>query len=107
MKIAVVIASHMRPVALAGTLASLSGQSRPPDETIVSVVGPDDLPQPMPTGVKAVCSERGASKQRNQGTQALSTNIDIVVFLDDDMILHRDYLRGMEIIFSATPDAAL
>jgi GT2 family glycosyltransferase len=61
----------------------------------------------MPTGVKAVCSERGASRQRNRGTQALSTNIDIVVFLDDDMILHRDYLRGIESIFAATPDAAL
>lgn len=107
MKIAVVIASHMRPVALAATLSSLSGQSRPADEIVVSVVGPDDLPDAMPAGVKAICSDRGASRQRNRGTQALSTNTDIVVFLDDDMTLHRDYLRGMESIFSATPDAAL
>lgn len=95
MKIAVVIASHMRPVALAATLSSLSGQSRPPDEIVVSIVGPDDLPDTMPAGVKAICSDRGASRQSNRGTQALSTNTGIVVFLDDDMILHRDHLRGV------------
>lgn len=107
MQIAVVIASTMRPVALAATLSSLGGQSRLPNEIVVSVARPSDLPNPLPTDAKVVYSERGASIQRNMGTQALSSSTDIVVFLDDDMILNRDYLRGVEAIFSTTPNAAL
>lgn len=107
MKIAVVIASTMRPTALAATLSSLHSQSRPADRTIASVVGASDLPKPLPDDVEVVYSERGLTKQRNKGFQSLATDIDIVVFLDDDTILHRDYLRGIESIFSTTPDAAL
>lgn len=105
MKIAVVIASTMRPVTLAATLCSLNSQSRPADEIVVSVVASSDLPEPL--AAKAVYSERGASRQRNRGVELLSEDTDVVVFLDDDMILHRDYLRGVEEIFLATPDAAL
>jgi len=105
MKIAVVIASTMRPVTLAATLSSLNDQSRPADEIVVSVVSPSDLPES--STARVVYSERGASRQRNRGTEALSEETDIVAFLDDDMILHRDYLHGIEAVFAATPDAAL
>lgn len=107
MKIAVVIASTMRPATLAATLSSLSAQSRPADEIVVSVVNETDLPNPLPAWAKAIFSERGASRQRNRGTESLSKDTDIVVFLDDDMILHRDYLRGIERAFADEPDAAL
>ena len=90
---------------MAATLSSLNDQSRPADEIVVSVVSPTDLPESLIARV--VYSERGASRQRNTGTEALSEDTDIVAFLDDDMILHRDYLHGIEAIFAATPDAAL
>jgi GT2 family glycosyltransferase len=54
-----------------------------------------------------VYSERGLCKQRNRGLEALPEDTDIVALLDDDIILHRDYLQGIESIFSATPDASL
>lgn len=107
MKIGVVIASTMRPATLAATLSSLSGQNRIADEIVVSIVSRVDLPTPLPAGAKAIFSERGASRQRNQGTKSLSRDTDIVVFLDDDMILHRDYLRGIERAFADEPNAAL
>lgn len=107
MKIAVVIASTMRPTALAATIASLHGQSRSADEIVVSVVKPSDVPEPMAVSVRLVYSERGASRQRNRGVEVLSEDTELVVFLDDDMILHRNYLREIESIFSTTPDAAL
>lgn len=107
MKIAVVIASTMRPKALAATLSSLSAQSRPADAVVVSVVESSDLPETMDESIQFVYSERGASKQRNRGLEALPKNIDVVAFLDDDIILHRDYLQGIESIFSVTPGAAL
>ena len=107
MRIAVVIASTMRPVTLAETLSSLSNQIRPADTIVVSIVRSADLPEPLPENVKPVYSMPGLTKQRNEGVRSLTTDIDIIVFLDDDMILHRDYLKGIETIFSTTPDAAL
>lgn len=97
----------MRPKALAATLSSLSAQSRAADVIVVSVVGSSDLPETMVESIQLVYSERGASKQRNRGLKVLPEDTDIVAFLDDDIILHRDYVQGIESIFSAKPDAAL
>lgn len=107
MKIAVVIASTMRPATLAVTISSLHRQSRQADKIAVSVTGLDDLPQPLSDDVSVVYSERGLSRQRNEGIRSLPNDTDIIVFLDDDMVLHRDFMRGIEKIFEAQPGAAL
>jgi cellulose synthase/poly-beta-1,6-N-acetylglucosamine synthase-like glycosyltransferase len=107
MRIAVVIAPTQRPEILSATLTSLESQRRPADEIIVSVAEQYDLPANMPAGAKSIISDRGASKQRNFGVAALAMAPDIVAFLDDDLILHRDYLLNMESIFARKWNAAL
>jgi hypothetical protein len=106
MRIAVVIASTQRPDVLSHALYSVLRQRRLPDEVMISVTSEADLP-PLPVGVGAVLSQPGLSVQRNVGVKALVARPDIVAFLDDDIILHPDYLRRMETAFANHPSAAL
>lgn len=107
MKVTVVIASSQRPAILADTLASIKSQSRAPDEIVVSVVEPCDVPDRLDPNIEVVLSGRGASQQRNVGLSRVKADAGFVAFLDDDIILHRDYLLNMEEAFSTQPDAAL
>jgi len=106
-RIAVVIASSGRPDILRETLASLSRQSRPADEIILSVPAESDFPFPTELPVRRVFSPTGASIQRNRGIDALAGEPLFVAFVDDDMVFHADYLREMEQLFERTPHLAL
>lgn len=99
MPIAVVIASTKRADVLASTLESIRGQSRVPDEVVLSVTAPSDLPPTLPIPVTTVIGAPGAARQRNAGLGALRCTPMFVAFLDDDIILHRDYLANMERLF--------
>ncbi|MGB8353511.1 MAG: glycosyltransferase [Chthoniobacteraceae bacterium] len=100
--VAVIIASSGRPDILRQTLESLLGQSRMPDEIVVSVPGESDFrdPESFVPIVRRVLSEPGASVQRNRGIDALKTRPLFVAFVDDDMVFHVDYLKNMEELFA-------
>jgi glycosyltransferase involved in cell wall biosynthesis len=107
-KIAVVIASTQRWEILSETLDSVLNQSRMPDEIIVSVASVADFPgSSFPGHVRRIVSKPGASAQRNAGIDALISRPLFVAFLDDDVILHPDYLQNMEQVFVSNPQAVL
>jgi GT2 family glycosyltransferase len=107
-KIAVVIASTQRPDILSKALASILNQSRMPDEIVVSVVSEVDFPgPPFPARVRRLLSKPGLTAQRNAGVDALVSRPLFVAFLDDDVILHPNYLRNMEQLFDSKPQAML
>jgi GT2 family glycosyltransferase len=107
-KVAVVIASTQRSDILLKALESIMNQNRTPDEIVVSVISEADLPGPsLPSRVRRVFSKPGASVQRNAGIDALVSRPLFVAFLDDDVILHPDYLRNMEQIFKSKPHTML
>ena len=106
--IAVVIASTQRPVILSKTLESILNQSRMPDEVIVSVISDKDFPrQPYPDRVRRVVSAPGLTAQRNAGIDAVLSRPLFVAFLDDDILIHKHFLRNMEQIFKTRPEAML
>lgn len=102
MKAAVIIASLGRPCVLTDTLARLQRQTLVPTEIIVAV--PDAKSEPAkPHGARVITSRVGASAQRNDALNALSSDPDLVVFLDDDMELERGYIAKMSRMFADNP----
>lgn len=101
--ISVVICTRERPAQLAHCLASLAALSRPPDEILVVDNAPRtqatrDLVCQMP-GVRYVCEDRpGLSVARNTGIRHCRG--DLIVFTDDDVMVHRDWLVRMEEAFA-------
>ena len=103
MKIAIIIASLGRPRQIESFLSRIILQSRLPDRIIISVESSDDLPQDLGESITIVKGPRGASAQRNRGLMC-ALDSDVVVFVDDDFVLSRNFLRGIEEIFSTNQD---
>jgi glycosyltransferase involved in cell wall biosynthesis len=102
----------MRPKSLLALLNSVSNQSLYPNEIII-VDGSID------TNTKEMFSieffenlsyylvdkkDRGLTKQRNYGISKVSDSIDIVCFLDDDIVLTKTYFKNLINTYSKYPD---
>jgi GT2 family glycosyltransferase len=101
MKLGLVIASHARPDILEKVLTIAMSQSRIPDDIVVSAVDQADMPKFDQTlgGVGAIFGSAGSSCQRNRGIAYLIDKTDVIVFIDDDFIVGRDYFLNLERIF--------
>ncbi len=106
MNLSVAIASTRRPQVLHDTVLSLDNQSRTPDEVILSVTGPDDyFPETASLpGIRVVTGPRGLPKQRNSAIQSIASDTAVILFLDDDVELHSEYLASCEQAFLEDPD---
>jgi len=102
MKLGLVIASHGRPDILERVVCNLLSQSRIPDDTVVSAIDPEDVPEACrrSAGVRSVFGDGGLTRQRNRGMSLLLNTADVVVFLDDDFIIGNDYFLNLEKIFA-------
>ena len=98
---AVIIASYRRPQVLAGTLESLSRQSLPSFQLILSLTSQDDCHASAPLReARQICvGAPGLPVQRNRGIGLLDPAIRFVAFLDDDVEIAPDYLEAMRTIF--------
>jgi len=113
MKFSLIICTYMRPKALLNLLKSIELQSVYPDEVLIIDGSTDD------ETTKIICqnvfenlkyfkvadNERGLVKQRNIGIAKVSKNIDIVCFLDDDIILTPDYFKHLIGTYKIHPKA--
>lgn len=95
--IGVLVCTHQaeRLDQLLSAVASVRGQTRPPDELLVVVDGDEALADVVRTALpddKVLCLGRnqGVSVARTRGAEALGT--DLVVFLDDDAVAEPDWL---------------
>jgi glycosyltransferase involved in cell wall biosynthesis len=109
MFLSVLIASRGRPAILAETLTSIRRQSRRPDEIIIAVTGPEDLPPDLGAdpGVRVILAERGVMKQRNAAIRAAHPRCDAVTFFDDDVELATDYLSRAEAFWQSRHDVVM
>ena len=113
MRIALIICTFKRASAVAKLMASLQKQSRYPDEIIVVDSSPDDETErlfienkfPNTTYYRVGDAYRGLTKQRNYGIEKVSHEIDIVSFLDDDILLEPDYFEKIIQAFKKFPEA--
>jgi GT2 family glycosyltransferase len=102
--VSVVIASKGRPEVLGETLATLRGQTRQPDKTVVVVPTARDLPENVAgTGVEILVGPEGLARQRNAGIRAVSLDTHYVAFFDDDFEPRADYLERAVTFLEGNP----
>lgn len=106
--VSVVIATRNRAESLRDTLASLTRQSRKPDEVVVVDNASGDHTRDVALSfvdrlnLKYVYeATRGIPHARNAGIQ--NSSGDIVAFIDDDCVADEDWLRQLEIPFVRDP----
>ena len=106
MKLVVIIPTVGRKALAARLLAHLDDQERLPDEVVVSVPDPshfdDATPHRYP--VTTVYGPKGLTAQRNTALERVLDRFDAVLFLDDDYLPAKDYLRRLVEAFDANPD---
>ncbi|MCA1298770.1 glycosyltransferase family 2 protein [Stappia indica] len=101
--------SNRRPI-LEETLPELARQVRLPDEVVLCTPSRQDIPaqtlRSLPCRTRQLLSERGLCRQRNHILDHLD-GADVVLFLDDDFLMGRTFLRELERIFLDEPDIVM
>lgn len=113
MKFNLIICTYKRSEAIDKLLKSLVNQTKYPDEVLVIDSSPDEqtkellnnLKYPNLKYFKVDDENRGLTKQRNFGVQKSSNDIDVICFLDDDIILEEDYFEKLIYTYEEVPDA--
>src|SRR6056297_655414 len=101
MKFNLIICTYKRPGAIASLLESVAKQSRLPDELLVIDASPNEITRKLLENknfpglkyFKVEDKDRGLTRQRNYGIQKTREDIEIICFLDDDIILEPDYFE--------------
>jgi GT2 family glycosyltransferase len=101
MKIGLVIPSHSRSDILQNVLAQLMLQRQVPDYVVLSAVDVSDLPKTShyEANIRTILGSPGLACQRNRGMACLTGLVDVIVFLDDDFLVGRDYFLNLKTIF--------
>jgi GT2 family glycosyltransferase len=108
-KLAFVVATKDRPDEIRTLMKNLSSQSRRPDELII--VDGSDAPldeASLPKGAFPVKYLRSrppsASRQRNVGLGAVAPEINLIGFLDDDVVLETHAVENMMEFWKSCPE---
>jgi GT2 family glycosyltransferase len=109
MKLAVIIPTLGRSEQVTKLLTYLGGQTRLPDEVILSAPDPSHVQLPMDRAfpVTLVFGPKGSSVQRNTALDEALGRFDIVTFFDDDFVPSADYLQQVEESFAGNADWAV
>ena len=109
MKLVLIIPTLGRKALVARMLAHLDNQELTPDEVVISVPDAshfdDSAPHRFP--VTTLCGPKGLTAQRNTALDHVAGRFDIVLFLDDDYVPARDYLRRLVDAFERHRDIAV
>lgn len=113
MKISLVICTYMRPVSICKCLDSLVSQKRMLDEILIIDASLNNDTQSaielknykLPIKYTLVeDKDRGLTKQRNFGVKKVSNDIDIVAFMDDDVVVDTLYFYEIEKTYKLNVD---
>jgi GT2 family glycosyltransferase len=104
-RLAVGIPTRGRPAILAETIAFLAKQNRQPDRIIVAYADPEDIGDASDRfpDVTFVQAPLGLTRQRN-AILTLSSDHDLLLFMDDDFYPDPRYLTITERFFLENPD---
>lgn len=104
--VAVAIATLGRPQVVTATLRHLlATQTIKPSQVIVSCVSPSDAGDAaLLPGVQVVTGRPGLPSQRNAALAAMSPDIDVVVFFDDDFVADPGWIAAAAQAFRDDPD---
>ncbi|HEY9183686.1 MAG TPA: glycosyltransferase [Salegentibacter sp.] len=113
MKFNLIICTYRRKNAIERLMLSVMQQSLYPDEILVIDASPDDLTKklfeekvyPALKYHKVGKDESGLTRQRNYGVKHSSPDMDVLCFLDDDIVLAPDYFAELIRTYKLHPDA--
>lgn len=113
MKFSLIICTYMRPKALLSLLESVNTQLLFPDEILIIDGSTDTKTQDVLNKknyknliyYKVDAQNRGLTKQRNFGIFNVSNTMDVVCFLDDDIILTKTYFKNLIATYKEYPNA--
>jgi GT2 family glycosyltransferase len=113
MKCSLVICTYMRPQSLLQLLQSVEDQTVYPDEIIIVDGSTNRETEKLLQENQFenlyyfLVSQnfRGLTKQRNFGIDRTSNDTDVVCFLDDDVILKKDYFEQLLCTYQEYPEA--
>ena len=113
MKFSLIICTYKRAHSLRKLLDSVLLQSLYPNEILIIDGSPDDDTKDLLskhnyknlTYHKVKPKKRGLTKQRNIGINLCSKDSEIIAFLDDDIILDKDYFKNLIETYKLKPDA--
>lgn len=113
MKFNLIICTYMRKEAIEVLLQSVKKQTLFPDEILVIDASPDDLTKklieekvyPHLKYFKVESRDAGLTRQRNYGINRSSPEMDVLCFLDDDILLEQDYFEKLIESYEQHPDA--
>lgn len=103
------IATCGRPNILSETLAQLQNQEYLPDEIMLSPIDAQSdidlggLPELVLSRVRVLSGPAGSSAQRNTVIRELKED-DVVLFLDDDFVMHPTYCAELLSLFDKNPE---
>ena len=103
LRISLIICTYRRPKSILSLLESIKGQSLLPDELLIIDASEDNqtriaIQQTELVGLRYIqvgINHRGLTKQRNFGLAHINQSHDIVAFVDDDVILAKDYFHEL------------
>lgn len=113
MKFSLVICTYKRARPLRTLLESVNNQSAYPNEILIIDGSPDDETHEMLKKnifsnlryIKVLPHERGLTKQRNIGIDSTNKEMELICFLDDDIVLTNDYFEKIIESYKYFPDA--
>ncbi len=112
MKLSIVIATHARPAALAGLMASLAPQLRAGDHEVFIAENGTPFPTAIDRSALATDAnifhlhEASPGKCRVQNRAIAAVRGDVIAFLDDDLMVADGYVDAVEQFFDAHPQFA-
>ena len=86
----VIITSKDRPAILTETIQALLRQSHPAESILVVVDKPSDM-DGLHEGCRAMIFSGSLTAKRNAGMEKVPASSSLLLFVDDDVELHRDY----------------
>lgn len=108
-KLIIGIATCRRPDILAVTLADIARQTRQPDAILLSPIDAEkdidltNVEHELLARIRVVSGPAGSSAQRNTIIEQLQKD-DIVLFLDDDFMMHPTYCEHLCELFDKNPE---
>ena len=113
MKFTLIICTYKRSKVITNLLDSVALQTVYPDEILIIDGSPDDLTKEVLASknyqnliyYKVEPEDRGLTKQRNFGIERVNATSEIVAFLDDDIVLEKNYFEELISTYSSYPEA--
>ena len=108
-----IVCTYMRAKPLLNLLKSVTNQTVYPNEILIIDGSTNDETNEILTVnkfknlkyYKVDAANRGLTKQRNFGIDKVNSEIEIVCFLDDDIVLEIDYFENLLATYTIFPDA--